>query len=467
MSTKIYYTMNKKNTSVGIWGYGIVGKAAVNYFLLQEYQVSVMDRRELSVDEYTYLKKRNVLVYHDNEKQNFFTIHDILFSSPGIQIMPYYALYKNKWIHELDIFGTYFKPPIVAITGSVGKTSCTHIISSLLNHTGLCIAVGGNIGIATFDLLQQQNGIDYGIIEVSSFQLEHCLSFAPYLAIITNIYPNHLDRHGTEESYFSAKSSILARQQKNTYSLVPWHLKMMFPIAHDNHHRSYFSSHKPHQQWLQELQPTESVYYWDNKQIYRYHSGIAIAIFSYDPLHCVFSSFDENILIVIAACDILKIKVNIAFSANISITLPEHRFEYVTERNGVTFYNDSKATTTNSTLAAVDRLLVNRTYKRLHLFIGGLSKGVDRSSFIDQLKDKVDFIYCFGAEADQLYAMSIQYAISAQYFTTLDSAFDYCMQNAQPGDCILLSPAGSSYDLYENYEKRGEHFKKLIAHSLF
>ena len=169
-------------------------------------------------------------------------------------------------------------------------------------------------------------------------------------------------------------------------------------------------------------------------------------------------SFIDNILLLTAACDLLNINTQALQTVAATITLPEHRVEKIGNINNIDFYNDSKATTTASTLAAVKKLH-NRP---LHLFLGGLSKGVDRAPFVAQLKNHVKYIYCFGKEAESLYAMCTANHIAATYFSTLDDAVSACTLAITSGDCVLLSPAGSSYDLYDNYEERGKHFKELI-----
>ena len=169
-------------------------------------------------------------------------------------------------------------------------------------------------------------------------------------------------------------------------------------------------------------------------------------------------SFVDNILLLATICDILKIDNQALQTIASTVQLPSHRIEKVTSINNIDFYNDSKATTTASTLAAVKKL----HHRPLHLFLGGLSKGVDRTSFIAELKDYVKHIYCFGKEATILHNMCNTYNIPSASFTTLTQAMEFCTQKLQANDCILLSPAGSSYDLYENYEQRGNHFKELV-----
>lgn len=142
-----------------------------------------------------------------------------------------------------------------------------------------------------------------------------------------------------------------------------------------------------------------------------------------------------------------------------AVALPEHRMEkIVATSRDIVFYNDSKSTTTTSTHAAIGKL----SGKSIILFVGGLSKGVDRAHFIKELKDRVKEVYCFGAEADILNAYCVMYGIASQPFSTLDDAFDVCVKNVTTQDCILFSPAGSSYDLFKDYEERGNYFKTLV-----
>ena len=207
------------------------------------------------------------------------------------------------------------------------------------------------------------------------------------------------------------------------------------------------------------LRDNERLYYIENDYILCYaHNAHRLIIKLTPELYNL--SFIENILISASVCDLMKLDLSAMQSVTKTQCLPAHRMEYVGTINNVMFYNDSKATTTASTLAALEKLKNNA----LHLFLGGLSKGVNRASFITQLKNKVHYVYCFGKEALHLYEMCMQNDISALHFATLDDAFAACMQAIRPHDYVLLSPAGSSFDLYTNYEKRGDHFKQLFSY---
>lgn len=452
-------SMIGKNKHIGIWGFGVVGKAAVNYLHMQGYSyLAVMDKRTPTHKESLYLQEKNIRWYGEHEKELFFSSHDYIIPSPGINIDHIcYATHKDKWIHELDFFYTTFNKPIIAITGSVGKTSTTYILDYIFKELSISVAVGGNIGTATFDLINQQDRVNYALLEVSSFQLQHCKQFAPTLAIWTNFYPNHLDHHADEGEYLLAKYNILKYQTKNDFSLIPFLLRDRISPACNEHFRSYFITSCPNIDELTLLTNNEQVYYIQHNHIMRYKLGLHTIITTLTEEICNFS-FIDNILVLAAACDVLHVDHSILHTIATTKQLPSHRIERVASINNIDFYNDSKATTTASTLAAIKKL----HHRPLHLFLGGLSKGVDRAPFIAQLKNDVKYVYCFGKEASLLHDICRAYNIPSTSFTTLNEAMDMCIKNIQPHDCILLSPAGSSYDLYDNYEQRGNHFKELV-----
>ncbi len=446
----------KKNARIGIWGYGVVGKAIINYLYNKEYQLSIMDQRIFTAEESAELTQKNIIIYNEKDKNQFFISHDYFFFSPGVNIGTDYATHKERCLHELDFFQFNFNNPIIAVTGSIGKTSVMHLLAGLLKCANIPACIGGNIGTAMFDLLSHHDSVDYALLEVSSFQLNHCTTFAPQLAIFTNFYPNHLDHHATVEEYFLAKQNIFLHQKPYQNPLI--NLSLRDKITRNNRQNFfYFTDTKPSQIILASLKNNESVYYRADNIVIKYCKNNAIPIITLTN-ELLTLSFIENIILIVAAADILAINPTLLLHIPHTTNLPEHRLEKVTTINNIDFYNDSKSTTTASTLAAVEKLK-NRP---LHLFLGGLSKGVNRECFVAQLKSSVKYIYCFGKEAEDLYNFCKNNNIPAGKFTNLENAFNTCIKNTQPGDVVLLSPAGSSYDLYTNFEERGTHFKNLI-----
>lgn len=443
--------MDFHNKKIGIWGFGIVGKAALKFFRSHEIPITVMDNKELSKQDYELLDTAKSNFVPQVNCNEFLSNNDLILASPGIDLRPF-ASYKEKFITELDIFSSHTKKPIIAITGTIGKTTVTHFLSKILQkHT--TVQTGGNIGTGMLELLAQQDH-EITLLEVSSFQLEPCQIFAPDLAIWTNLYPNHLDRHTTIEDYFSAKCAILAKQKNNQQALIP--IELASRIIQRNYQGVlHFFSQKPpnisHLQWL----PKNSNLFWlENNSLMLYKNNQTQALGTIDTSS--YDIFPTNLLITAATLYLLGTPLSLFTSDDIPQL--EHRIEKVASYNGTDIYNDSKATIMESTIAAIDKL----KSKPIILFLGGLSKGVDRSSIIAQLHGKVKHILCFGAEAQTLHQAAQQNNIESSSFETLEDAVNFVLTHTQPGDHILFSPGGSSYDLYTDYTKRGEHFKNLI-----
>lgn len=451
--------ITKKN--IGIWGFGRVGKSVAQMLHAQGHAISVMTKDALSTDEKLLAQKYAIHLYTQDEKQEFFNRNDVLVPSPGVDIRGDYQTQKDKWLTELDLFYAHFKKPIIAVTGTVGKTTITTMLDQILKAYKIPICTGGNIGIPMCDLIMQQDILiksnEYALLEVSSFQLEYCTQFTPYIAIWTNLAPNHLDRHATYDAYFEAKYNLLAHQDKTDKALVPLSLAQNIKNKAAKSMVHYFSSTAPTEQELKNIQQNEPLFFIDGNHIKKKIGDTITTLINLDTLPDI--TFIENWLIICSALEILSLDL-CALPIHIkAITLPEHRMEKIAVASrDIIFYNDSKSTTTTSTRAAIQKL----AGKSIILFVGGLSKGVDRAQFIKELKDQVKQVYCFGAEADTLNAYCVLYGINADAFSTLDDAFAACVKNTTVQDCVLFSPAGSSYDLFKDYEERGNYFKTLV-----
>jgi UDP-N-acetylmuramoylalanine--D-glutamate ligase len=439
-----------KNKKIGIWGLGVVGRAAVQLLSSQSAHVTVCDKRLLQPQERDFLTSCHANFIEQNNLDNFLHEQDYILPSPGIDTRAYQQ-YQNKCITELHIFAILCTKPIITVTGSIGKTTVTSLLGQTLNQQKISTLIGGNIGIASFGLLSQQEHANYIVLEVSSFQLEQVRHFAPQLAIWTNFYPNHLDRHTTADEYFKAKYNSIMHQTSAQQALVPLALADKLPPSQST--LSFFSPTNPTQQQF-EYYSNHQLFFIQDKKIVVHAAGQQHILVNLEELPLL--SFTDNWLIVCAALYLLNALPN---HFDNKYQLPEHRLEKVATIQEVTFYNDSKATIPEATLAAVTQF----SEKPAHLFLGGLSKGVDRSLLIKQLKDKVHFIYCFGKEAELLLSFCEQEQIPACATDTLDEAFNLCIQQTTAGDIVLFSPSGSSYDLFANYEERGNYFKKLVT----
>lgn len=411
-----------KNKKVGIWGLGAVGKSTLSFLTPFECQISVCDKRKLEGHEISLLEGHQAQFVPHELLPQFFEMNDIIIASPGINIKPL-GEYKEKLVCELDLFAALVKKPTIAITGSIGKTTTVHVLTHLLNKLGVKALAAGNIGLPLLDAIAQQDEFDMLVLELSSFQLQHHKIFSPDIAAITNFYPNHLDQHEDIEEYLTAKGQLFAHQKETQKAIIP----MTF---------------------MDELWP-----FTCGQKITWLASDSDINITKkLSDITCL-----QNWQIVFEVLEHLQLPTNNIAKLCAGLPPLPNRIEYVGAINGTKFYNDSKATIPEATLQAVTQ------FKNPVLFLGGLSKGVDRSYLISQLKGKVKHVICFGAEAQKLHQLCQTLSIKSSKHTTLEEAFEYCMSCITKTDEVLFSPAGSSFDLFKNYVERGNAFKIIFS----
>lgn len=430
---------------IGIWGLGVSGQALVHY-LAPTTSLAVMDSQQPSPAVAAFLQTHTIPFYHQDALQEFFQHCEYVIPSPGINLTPYYQ-YLSKCVSELDLFYSHCTRPIIGITGTVGKTSTTTLLAQLLTQAGLRIQTGGNIGTGMMDLLQHQDEFDYMVLELSSFQLEYCTLFKPKLMIWTNLYPNHLDRHTTLERYCVAKYQALARQEAQDIVIAP--------TAVYNQLKAFNMPITGHAIVAQEhYDPSCATeqYAWENNAVYYAQDNKKEKLLDKKDIPDI--TFDANWALIYAAVHQLTSQIPLAGS---TLAIPDHRIEKVATIRDIEIYNDSKSTIIEATLAAVHKL----ADKPLHLIIGGISKGVDRSSLFSQLPSTVKSITLFGAEAAQL-AQSVPPHIACYQAPSLAQATHCALEHAKGGERILFSPSGASYDLFTNYQERGNCFKNII-----
>ncbi len=443
---------------IGIWGFSRVGSAAARYYLHHGVRPGIFDASPLSTEQQAWCAEHNLRVWQPNTLESFLQQHDAIVPSPGIDLRPYQA-YAHKWISEFDLFCDAYQQPIIGITGSIGKTSITHLLSQLLTRVHGSIATGGNIGIGMLDLLTSDTQTALALLELSSFQLELVQTGAPDLAIITNMHPNHLDRHGTMGAYMAAKTGIYRHQTNTQKLLMPYECWQELCAITPPQGQLYLFVTTPTDA-APDLPASCSGIFFQNTEhhlMYRDATGTTMLL----DLHALPQiTFVQNWLIIASAAQLLGVDLKQLLAHAPSFSLPAHRLEHVASVDGVSFYNDSKATTVMSMLAAV--AAVSGGKKSVHLFMGGLSKGVDREPAIAQLRDTLVHAYCFGAEAATLSALCTKHGIASSSHATLEEAFAHCIPQVSADQVVLLSPGGASYDLFTDYEERGRRFVELV-----
>lgn len=449
---------------IGIWGFGVVGLSIFKYLVRkQDIDLLIYDNQDLTQN----ILFKNYQIKIANDLINFLEECDFVYPSPGIDLSDYQK-YQAKFLSELDLFYQNWHKSIIAITGTLGKTTLTTLLASILNQSQQIKTIAaGNVGLGMCDILDTD--YEQVVLELSSFQLEQANNFAPDLAILTNFYPNHLDRHKTLNAYIQAKAKIFLQQDSSQVTLLPINLldaliRADIEIERVKSQIYLFGD----AQELKSLNLIPESLKAKITGVFAKQAEDIILIDLSQPQTSAkriadlqtFKQIDTyviNLVILAAVCYLRQVvlPVNFVFEPI------AHRVEkFYTSANQIDFYNDSKSTVAQATLAAVNKLKL--ASRPIILFLGGMSKGVDRAELIQNLSSQVKLIICFGAEADQLFALCQKYHINSAQFNNLELALDCCLSMASPGDQVLFSPSGASFDLFKDYVQRGEVFKKLV-----
>lgn len=436
--------INLIHKKIGIWGFGIVGKSALNYVQQFTDQIQIIDQKKTPED-----LASNVECIEQTPENivSFLEYNDLIIASPGI-ILNNYEKYNHKFLNELDIFSQENKIPTVAITGTVGKTTITSLLQQCIPDS----IAAGNIGHAMLNTLHVHPTPKNIVLELSSYQLHRSHNFSPDIAIWTNFYPNHLDHHRDKEEYFLAKCNLFKKQTPNQIALIP--VDIIEKIEQNFHPQAQiflFSLQQPNQ-------PTKyPIFFIQNQQlVLKYPDKIEIVFQQFDQLPDI--TFPQNWLIIIACLYLQKISLDTLLTRATTLQPQEHRVEFVTNLNGVHVYNDSKSTVWQATKHAVERF----EHENIALFLGGISKGTDRTPLIEYVHTKSVTVFAFGKEADLLENLCKQFQVPCFKSTTLNDVLDQYLQHQQCFNVLLFSPAGASFDLFANFEDRGKQFKKLI-----
>ena len=440
----IMKNINLKNKKVGIWGFGIVGKSAFAYLQKHTNQIQIMDKikPEKLPEHTTFIQEtpENIIKFLEN--------NDAIIPSPGIMLHNYMHC-AQKFLHELDIFAKENKNSTVAITGTVGKTT----ITSLLAQCTLNSIAAGNIGNAMLSTLLENKSTSTIILELSSYQLHFTKNFAPDIAIWTNFYPNHLDHHQNEQEYFLAKCNIFKYQTSQQIALLPTTLIERIQNQIKTQAQIYLFE-------TENFKPELSTYptfFVQQNQLLLHHNGITTVIFdNFNQLPDI--TFAQNWIIIIAGLYLQKIDLNSIAPIIQKLKPQPHRLEFVTKLNHAAVYNDSKSTVWQATQSAIDKF----KGKKIALFLGGISKGTDRAPLIQYVQNKSITVFAFGKEAKILSDLCTTFQIPYYQSNTLQEAVKQYKTLESNFEILLFSPAGASFDLFKNYQDRGEQFKKMI-----
>jgi UDP-N-acetylmuramoylalanine--D-glutamate ligase len=448
--------MELKGKKVLVVGLGKSGLAAALFLRHKGAQVTVSDVRsaESLAKEIPALLEEGIMVEAGGHGLLTFRRQDLIVVSPGVPLnTPELVQARNfglPIIGELELAARFLKGRIIAITGSNGKTTTTSLAGEILKEAGLPTLVAGNIGVPVVGLIEESTDSTWSVLEVSSFQLESTEQFHPSIAVILNITPDHLDRHGTFENYALAKERIFAAQ--NATDCVV--LNADNPRAAQAAVRS-----KAPVYWFSiEHSVKQGAWVQEGSVVFR--SAPDAEIESILPLSRIPLKGEhnvENVLAAVCAARLAGVPADAIARAIEKFQAVEHRLEFVASIHGVEFYNDSKATNVDATAKAVAAFPGG-----VHLILGGKDKGSDYTTLAALLRSRVRSIYTIGSAAAKIESQ-LRGVVSIHSCETLANAVSAAASAARAGDVVLLAPACSSFDQFENYEQRGRVFKQLVS----
>jgi UDP-N-acetylmuramoylalanine--D-glutamate ligase len=377
---------------------------------------------------------------------------DIICISPGIPLtIPILQKAKDKNIPivgEIEVASWFCASPIIAVTGSNGKTTTTTLTGQIFQKNYPHTIVAGNIGSAFSEYVLNSTSNDYAILEISSFQMETIVSFHPRITVIMNLTPNHLDRYPNFNAYAEAKLNIL--KNLTTEDLVIYNKDDEYltnSLKNNPCHKMVFSRHPHHQEGA----------YWKDDKVYinLEDKSETVTISGYKLLG---PHNQYNMTVATLLGTIANIAPEVIVSEIAGFPGIEHRLEFVREIQGIRFINDSKATTVDSLAFALQSF-----EEKIVLIAGGKDKGSSYDKINDLVAVKLKHAVLIGDAAEKM-SKSWKKVIPISRVNSLAEAVNTAYQHAGKGEIVLLSPACSSFDMFRDYEDRGEKFKQIVKH---
>jgi len=418
------------------------------------YDVFVSDQGIIAEKYKEVLLKNDILFEEGKHTESKILAADLVMKSPGIpEKVPLVKQLKSNGIpviSEIEFASKYTDAVIVGITGSNGKTTTTMLVNHILKKANLNVGMGGNIG-DSFAQQVAENKYDIQVLELSSFQLDGIVDFAPHIAIITNITPDHLDRYDYKfENYIHSKFRITENQTENDFLIYDFDDAVIAKWLKNNKTKATllpFSIEK-------ELE--QGVYLKNDNIIINYKKEETLMNISTLALKGKHNT--KNAMAASMATSLLKVRKDTIRESLEDFEGAEHRLEMVLKINGVQYINDSKATNVNATFYALDSVKAPIVW-----IVGGVDKGNDYLDLMPMVREKVKAIICLGLDNQKIIQTFNNVVDLIVETAGAEEAVKVAYKIAEKGDTVLLSPACASFDLFENYEDRGNKFKEAVS----
>ncbi|MBQ8185036.1 MAG: UDP-N-acetylmuramoyl-L-alanine--D-glutamate ligase [Lachnospiraceae bacterium] len=378
---------------------------------------------------------------------------DLVVVSPGVPVdLPLVQQLKAAGIPvwgEVELAYQFGKGRIAAITGTNGKTTTTTLVGEIMKAAYPEVYVVGNIGKAYTGAALEMSEAAVTVAEISSFQLETVQDFHPQVSAILNITPDHLDRHHTMECYAQTKERIALNQDREDTCVLNYD---------DAYTRDFGTRTAASVIYFSRQHILEKGVYLDG-ETFVYSDGVQkTEICKISETKLLGTHNYENIMAAIGMAVAMGVSFEIIRRTVMDFTAVEHRIEYVAEKRGVIYYNDSKGTNTDASIKAVEAMV-----RPAVVIGGGYDKHVEFDEWIQVFPGKVKWLVLIGATAQQIAQTAQKYGFTNYSFAeTFEEAVQACAEKAEPGDAVLLSPACASWGMFDNYEQRGRMFKELV-----
>lgn len=448
--------MNLENCKVLVVGTGKSGIAAAELLMEKKIDTVLFDgNKNLDLDKLyekaPSLKDMPILLGDLTEEE--YGSFDVAVLSPGVPTdLPMVLTLQEKgtaiW-GEIELAYYFAKGRIIAITGTNGKTTTTTLVGDIMKNYFADVQVVGNIGIPYTSVAAQTNDDTVTVAEISSFQLETIHDFAPEITAILNITPDHLNRHHTMENYIAAKESITKNQNASNFCILNYEDAELRRFADECPAKVVFFSSR---------RKLDNGLYYEAGKIYYAQDGQSQLVIPVDELNILGLHNYENVMAAVGMSLNFGVPMEKIQETLHVFTAVEHRIEYVTEKRGVKFYNDSKGTNPDAAIQGI------RAMNRPTMLIGG---GYDKQSeydeWIESFDGKVKELVLIGQTADKIADCAHKHGfMNTVKFETFEEAIHYCYDHAVSGDAVLLSPACASWGMFPNYEERGRIFKDIV-----
>jgi UDP-N-acetylmuramoylalanine--D-glutamate ligase len=443
---------NWQDQKVVVLGLSRTGEATANYLQGQGAHCVISEKRTANEEDFKKIKNleiSGIKVEMGGNKDETILEADLIVTSPGIppgsELIKKIRANNIELISEPELAYRETNIPLIAVTGTNGKSTTTSLISDILKHAGLSAPACGNIGYPIINEINSNH--DYLVAEISSFQLEYSPTFRPEIVVFLNYTPDHVDWHGNEAEYLRVKTSFIKGERSPVWLVLNACDKELIKVSASNNSKKYWFGRE----------------YGENCCILEKNTFVlkenrsSIKILTADQVKLIGDHNYQNIMSAICATKIAGVSIDKIAEAVSQFDGIEHRLEYVTEINGIAFYNDSKATNCDSTICALKAFNSDKVV----LIAGGRDKGTDLTDLVQEIKKHASAVVLIGEATERFEAALKNNNYTNVYLgESLESAVDKAYDlKAGP---VLLSPACASYDMFKNFEERGHVFKDIV-----